>query len=173
MDDTGGDMGDFPGFEQALFGLDPLFDAPLQHINNLLEFGVSVKVVAFARWQDGPAKLKIFGFGDFRTAQPVVCATFVVFLKRFTLGNESMFGHKRVVEIATRSGGRGAGGVGHFFRFISALAAGALRLLNRRVRSVKEASTPMRSRELAPTNPTASVAFRTRSASSGVLIGPP
>ncbi len=58
-------------------------------------------------------------------------------------------------------------------RSIKAFAAGALRALNSRVKFVMEASTPMRYKLLAPTNPTASVASMTRLASAGVLIGPP
>src|ERR1051325_2812037 len=59
-----------------------------------------------------------------------------------------------------------------YFRF-RALFDGSCNDLDLRVRLVSDSSTPMRSRELAPTNPTASVFLMTRLASSGVLMGPP
>ena len=60
-----------------------------------------------------------------------------------------------------------------YFFLPNFLAAGALRRLNSFVRLVNEDSIPIRSRELAPTKPTTSVFFITRSASAGVLMGPP
>src|SRR5207248_42867 len=91
----------------------------------------------------------------------------------FLFGKQDLFDWNRRHEGKLR---RTAGSVharnAHFL-FPNFFAAGAFSFLNSRVRFVSEASTPMRSSELAPTKPTASVFWITRFASSGVLIGPP
>lgn len=81
-------------FENLGFLAHPLLDLPFEHVNDLLQLGVMVKIMALTGGQHGAVDLQILGMGDFRADHPVVGEAFEIFLHGFGLGEECGFFHK-------------------------------------------------------------------------------
>ena len=94
MHDARGDVRGVAGLEDALLLFDPLLHLAGEDVDHLLELGVRVESVAFARGQGSFADLQVLGPGQLGSGQPVIGTSFILFLDGLGLGHETQgFAH--------------------------------------------------------------------------------